>query len=96
MAVQHFFLGGGVKTREEGKIFGWSIFMGVEISEMEKFSGSSGAANANFAQLCKFLLFLRVLLKVLPFFVQFGHFGHFLHIFCVLIFQTRIFACAIL
>ena len=47
--------------------------------------------------------FKRVLLKVFGLFCAFlgillflHDFGHFLHIFCVLIFQTQSFACAIL
>ena len=66
---------------------------------MKKDGGSSGTAN--FSQLWN--SFAPIFKRVLPFFVQFlaflliSHiFEHSLHIFCVLIFQTRDCASAIL
>ena len=53
-----------------------------------------------FPSCANFCFFSHFLLKVLAFFVQFGAFLHdfdnFFQIFCVLIFQTHSFACAIL
>ena len=70
---------------------------------MEKDGRSGRAACAIYSQLYYFLFFSCILLNVFAFFVQFWafllilhDFGNLLHIFCVQIFQTQNFACAIM
>ena len=71
---------------------------------MEKDGRSGRAACANFSQLYYFVVvffmcFVKVFglfLQLLAFLLILQDFEHILHIFCVLIFKTQSFACAIL